>query len=233
MKKYVLVLSLFAFILALSCQHKIVPQPGNNGTGDTTAYNNVPCSPDTVYFKNEILPVILSNCAMSGCHDAVSKQDGVQLTDYGSILSTTKTVPFNVNKSKLYEAITETDPDDVMPPAGPLPADVIAKIRKWIEQGALNNSCMSCDTVGTMSFSNHVQPVINAYCKGCHNGPGGGGGVDLSNYNGVSTAANNGSLTGSIQHLSGYSAMPKNGNKLSTCDITTIVKWVQDGAKNN
>ena len=55
--------------------------------GSTTPpTTNVICNPDTVYFKQKILPLIVSNCAMSGCHDAISKKDGVVLTDFTNII---------------------------------------------------------------------------------------------------------------------------------------------------
>ena len=75
-------------IFVLSCLNdKNIPIPttsGTNtstGTGTSTTQPSTPvvvtCSPDTVYFSQTILPLITSNCAMSGCHDAISHKEGV------------------------------------------------------------------------------------------------------------------------------------------------------------
>ena len=74
---------------------------------------------------------------------------------------------------------------------------------------------------------------MNTYCKGCHNPASLGGGIDLSTYDGVKTVALNGRLSGSINHLAGFVAMPQGGNKLQECQIKQIEKWIAGGALNN
>ena len=63
---------------------------GNNGggTGGGNTPTGVPCDPDSVYFDNQVLPILVSNCAKPGCHDAASHQDGVVLSSYASLMST-------------------------------------------------------------------------------------------------------------------------------------------------
>ncbi|MBK7763444.1 MAG: hypothetical protein IPI46_08720 [Bacteroidetes bacterium] len=229
------IISLSIIIMAtLACKHEpistnVIP-PNNNG--GTTSSN---CSPDTVYFTNDILPILISNCTMSGCHDVASHEEGVILTDYANIMATADVDPGNATSSDLYKVLIKTDPDKIMPrpPMSPLSATQIAMIKKWIEQGARNNSCTSCDTSGEMKYTTHIVPIIQTNCAGCHSATNMSGGIDLTNYLGVLTTANNGSLLGSINHLTGYSAMPKNGSKLIECDITKIQKWITNGAQNN
>lgn len=36
-----------------------------------------------------------------------------------------------------------------------------------------------------------------------------------------------------ITHSNGYSAMPKNGNKLSQCNIAQFKRWIDQGMPNN
>lgn len=143
--------------------------------------------------------------------------------------------PGNPNGSKLVEVITKTDPGDVMPPPPhpPYSATNIDMIKKWISQGAKNNSCASaCDTT-IFSYSGAVVPIINLHCKGCHNPASLGGGIDLSAYAGVTAAAGNGRLLGSIKFLPGYKPMPQGAAKLSECKITQIEKWIQAGMPQN
>ena len=89
-----------------------------------------------------------------------------------------------------------------------------------------------CDTTN-VTYSKIITPVLQLYCVGCHSGAAPSGGVTLATYNDVLIQVNNGKLMGSIQWLPGYFAMPKNGNKLSNCQIAEFRIWVQAGAPNN
>ncbi len=89
-----------------------------------------------------------------------------------------------------------------------------------------------CDTT-QVTYSVDVWPVLKAQCTGCHSGDSPGGNVALENYNDVVIVAKNGKLVGSVRHNPGYSPMPKDGAKLSSCKINKIEKWVNDGTPNN
>ncbi|MEO8416391.1 MAG: hypothetical protein ABI472_22200 [Ginsengibacter sp.] len=216
--------------LTITCKHEIpiITIPGGGSGGDTTT-QSASCSPDSVYFTNVILPLIYSNCATSGCHDAISRAEGVTLTDYSHIFAYVK--PFNAGSSKLYTILSSTG-EHKMPPSGPLKTDQVANIQKWINQGALNNQCNSgCDTA-LYTYSGAVSVTINTYCKGCHNPASLGGGVDLSTFAVVKASAS-GRLMGSINHTAGYSAMPKGTSKLADCQVAQIQKWINAGMPNN
>ena len=203
---------LAVLLLAISCLNdKNLPSPTTNGT-DTNAgtVTNpstpavVTCSPDTVYFNQTILPLITSNCAMSGCHDAISHKEGVILTDYTHIRAYSSTT--NPSGSTLYRSIVT----GYMPPKGPLTSTQMASILKWMQQGAKNNSCVaSGNCVATnVSFANTVLPTLRTNCTGCHSGTTPSAGIDLNSYATVKVQAANGKLVGSISHAAGYIAMP-------------------------
>ena len=106
-------------------------------------------------------------------------------------------------------------------------------IAKWITQGAKNNNCTGrCDTA-IFTFTGAVKSLMDNKCVGCHNPSSLGGNIDLSTYNGVKAVALNGKLYGSVAQQSGYSSMPKNGFKLSDCEIGQIQKWISAGSLNN
>ncbi len=232
MKKPLFTLTLSAIALALifSCKHEpmgvAAPTPVTGGAQT--------CSADTVYFQNKVLPLIISSCAKSGCHDAISKQDGVELTSYDKIMASGEVEPGNPSGSKLYKVLNETRPDKIMPqpPSAPLTAAEKDIIYRWILQGAKNNACNDCDTT-TFTYSGALVPIINTHCKGCHNPNFISGNLDLTTYTSVKTIALNGKLMGSVDHLPGFPAMPKGGAKLSDCKITQIRKWIATGAPNN
>ena len=81
-----------------------------------TSSTGTPCDPNLVYFSRDIMPLLASNCAKSGCHDAISHQDGVVLDNYQNIMESDVIDPFDLHDSDLYEAITEDDDDKQMPP---------------------------------------------------------------------------------------------------------------------
>jgi hypothetical protein len=89
-----------------------------------------------------------------------------------------------------------------------------------------------CDTT-FITYSASVNPVLTAYCIGCHSGANAPLGVALDTYPGVKTQATNGKLFGTVNHSSGFLPMPQNGNKLSDCNIAKIRLWVAAGAPNN
>jgi hypothetical protein len=217
---------LITVISLLSCTHKLPFNDAPSGVG-------LPCNPDSVYFQNSILPVLLSNCAMSGCHDDVSHQDDVILTSYAAVMNSAGVKPFKSSKSDLYEVLIETDPKKRMPPTAPLDADIVLKIKKWIDQGAMNNACTGCDTAGVMRYSLQITEIMRSNCNGCHSGSTPSDGIDLSSYAGVKAQVDNGKLSGSVNHTIGFDPMPKGGQKLSECQITSIMKWIADGAQNN
>jgi mono/diheme cytochrome c family protein len=203
---------------------------GGGGGGDQE------CDPDTVYFQNEILPLLISSCGVIGCHDPGTAEDGVILTDYASIMQTADVRPGDPEGSDLFEAITDDDPEDRMPPLPrqPLTAVQIAKIEKWIQQGAQNNLCETtdCDTLN-VTYSGQIFPLIQNSCLGCHSGDSPSGGLLLTNHSQIAEASANGRLMGAIRHETGYSPMPKNGAQLNDCTITQFEKWIENGTPNN
>jgi hypothetical protein len=231
-------------VFGSGCKHEIIypeqeqpvtdPTGGGNGGGGGGA-SGIPCDPDTIYFENSILPMLVSNCAMSGCHDAATASDGVILTSYASVMATADVRPFDLQGSDLYEVITETDPDKKMPPPPrpSLSAAQISMIATWINQGAQNLTCgINCDTLN-IKFSTTINPILQNKCVGCHSGSNPPQGINLSAYSGVLPVALNGKLYGAVSHTAGFVAMPQSGPKIPDCEILQIKKWIDAGSPNN
>jgi hypothetical protein len=212
------------------------------GSSDTAIIVNPPvtpsvntCNPDTVYFASQILPLMVSSCAMSGCHDVISKKDGVIMTDYTNIMKIVKAN--DPNGSKLYKSLIDTDLEDRMPmsPIPPLNQTQIALVYKWIEQGAKNNACTNTTsgtcTTTNMSFSKDVLPIFTSNCNGCHNAVAPSAGINLTTYSGTISISTR--IIGSITHAAGFSPMPTSTIKLSDCDISKISAWINQGKLNN
>lgn len=239
MKKLLFMLfGLATFIVVVqSCKHEIPDPDGNGGNGNgnpTPVTQSDTCSWDTVYFVKEVLPIIISNCTGTECHDDIDPVDGIKLLTYDQIMSNGEIVPGNPGESKLYKVITDNDPNDKMPPPGEgsLTPEQIRALRIWIEQGAQNNDCNNgCDT-SEYAFSTTIWPILNATCSGCHKGTSPSGGVAITNYATVKTIVDNGLLEKSVFHLAGASAMPP-GGQLDSCSLQKVRKWLDDGAPNN
>ncbi len=93
---------------------------------------------------------------------------------------------------------------------------------------------VTCDTSFTVSFAQHVYPIIQTKCLGCHAANSSiGGGHNLQDYNNIVTYANNDRLLGAISHSPGFSPMPKGLAKLNACDIDLIKRWILAGSLDN
>lgn len=244
---FLVIISLAGSVL-LSCKHNPVlgddnsdPNPNPVDTTmnpvDTTGNTN-PCLPDVVYFEKDVLPILRSNCAFSGCHNSVSAADGVKLDSYENVVKTGKLEINNPVKSEMYKVLIEPKDKDRMPPppAPRLSQDQINIILKWIQQGAKNLTCNEsgsvCNTVN-ISYKDFIKPLLTNSCVGCHNVSNPGGGIKLDSYSDVKSAAQSGKLYGAVNHSPGFKPMPQGGNKMSVCNIAKIKSWIEAGTLNN
>ena len=229
------VIALFAAAILLllmlpGCKHEppiapLVEDGGNGGGGGDD------CDPNVVYFQQQVLPLLISNCAVPGCHDqATDDNDWIQITDYNTLLNSGI-----IQDGDLVEALNEDDPDKIMPPPDQpgLTDQQIDLIELWIAQGAQNNSCSSgCDTTN-VTYSGTIVPLVQQRCGGCHGGANPQGGLNLGTHAVLSTLALDGTLAASVTHAPQAIPMPPSGPMLPQCDIDKFLIWIQDGAPNN
>lgn len=180
-----------------------------------------------VCFTRDIMPVLLSNCAKTGCHDNISKKEGIDVTSYTALMNSGIINNGNPNSSELYKVISKSPgSEDIMPPPPdqPLPKAVRDSIYRWIALGAKNETCASaCDTTGTITWTAKVAGIVSSNCTGCHSGTTAGGGIKLTTYTEVTASVNSGKLLPAIKR-SGPKPMPPTAS-MSACDIRTIELW--------
>jgi len=204
-----------------------------------TSSSSQACDPDVVYFQQQLLPILQSNCAISACHDAASAQDGVILDSYINVLTTGEIVAGDLSESDLYEVLVEDKEEKRMPPSprARLNQEQIKLIGDWILQGAKDLTCDSnTNDEGkstNVTYATTIAPVITDFCLGCHSGTTPSGGVSLSGHQNVKKAADAGTLIGSITWQDAYAPMPKGASKLSACIIDQFKAWVDAGALDN
>lgn len=236
-KRFCGLLSLLLIMLIVACKtDPIIPDGGIvapdlpivQDPGDENL-----CDEGVISFQHQVLPIMISSCAYSGCHDAITAEDDIELYSYEKVLK--EVTPGDPNNSELYESIIEPDPNDIMPPppASPLSNEQISIIRNWISQGANNTDCgTTCDSTAA-SYANDIAPLLQDYCVGCHNSSRSDGNVNLESHAKVVTYVDNGTLMGSIIHDPLYAKMPPSGSKLSDCRIAQVQKWIDEGAQDN
>ena len=224
MKKITIISSLIISLIYISCKYdQLVPYQAPTES-DT-------CSSDSVYYAQTIGPLMNSSCGTSGCHDAATSASGVRLSDHFSTIQNVEIG--NPESSDLYKSIK----NNKMPPSKNNSLTTAQKelIYKWIKQGAKNNSCSDASDCNAfnMSYQNDIKPIIDIYCKGCHNSSNQQGGVDISTWSSLQPYITSGTFITSIEQNGSISPMPKGGAKLSQCKIDKINAWIIEGALNN
>lgn len=111
-------------------------------------------TPAAPSFKNDVVPILTSNCANAGCHNNRNPAEGLDLSaatmaysglvNVGSTQCTAnkRVVPSQPDQSYLVWKLEGTGPcfsGSRMPKGTPLSAAQIATIRGWILSGATNN----------------------------------------------------------------------------------------------
>ena len=102
--------------------------------------DKIPDAAAAVSFSKQIAPILLKNC--EACHGAREAKGGYQLRNFQLLMKAGESESESVvagkpDESQLYALVSTDDPDSRMPKDGdPLPADQIALIQRWIEQGA-------------------------------------------------------------------------------------------------
>lgn len=94
-------------------------------------YPSKPCVTDNMSLQNNIQPILERNCYV--CHSAAANNGNVTLEGYNQLIQ-------YVNSGKLLGAIRHQSGFSPMPQNASRLIDCdIAKIEKWIEDGAPNN----------------------------------------------------------------------------------------------
>lgn len=128
MKSKLLILTgMIILIIVFTGCYKDILSPGQDPTAP----------PQDVSFSGDLQPLLTTNCALSGCHDAIPSHKPSLTSEnaYNSIMAggfVNTVVPVN---SLLYGEVKSGG----MPPTGALKPSDVQKILDWIRNGAKNN----------------------------------------------------------------------------------------------
>jgi len=98
---------------------------------DSTDYAaQATCTGTAPTYTNDIAPILNTNCALNGCHNASSAKEGINLSDYASASSQFKNNPDNLTSVHHGSGVKP------MPDNKPkLSDDIINKLDCWVKNG--------------------------------------------------------------------------------------------------
>jgi hypothetical protein len=93
-----------------------------------------------ISYANDVNPIVMNNCAQSGCHGTINPGQ-FSLLGYDNLIKGGKIKAGDPKSSELYNSIVSLEEDELMPkqPFTRLTDDKIRIIYLWILQGAKNN----------------------------------------------------------------------------------------------
>src|SRR6218665_674926 len=104
-------------IIVASCKKNSEPEPmvltnpvadttsSGGGGGGTPTPTPTACDPDTVYFQNDIMPILQTYCV--ACHNNSLHEDGVNLSSYAAIMNSDVVEACDYEESDLYECLVD------------------------------------------------------------------------------------------------------------------------------
>lgn len=211
------------FLLFYSCRHVPDEVIVNNENIDTIKppIDTIACDSSNVSYPGIVYPILNAYCI--SCHSGAIPSGALDFTDYGD-------VAFVAQSGQLAGSLKHLEGFVPMPKdANKLSTCEIALIEKWINDTTFIEppDTTDCDT-SYVTYQGSILPILQANCFSCHAPPVPGGGIDLTNWTDLAFVAQNGILSGAINHDSLYSPMPKDAPPLTNCEITLIEKWIQD-----
>lgn len=203
-----------------------------------------------VNFNDDVLPIFVQHCAE--CHGDDNPDEGLVLTSYSDVMAGSiygsVIRPNDVEGSYLIELVESGQ----MPKRGDdLTPTEIQTIVAWVEAGApeagsAGDATAQADaeqtsvTPETVSFQEHVLPLMEKYCAECHGDDNPEEGLVLTSYNDIMLGSIYGSVIkpndveGSyLIELVESGQMPKRGDDLTSDEVATLVAWVEAGAPDN
>lgn len=232
--QFVIGISISVMIIE-SCQH------------DSEIIHTIP----EICFEREVLPIFQNSCALSGCHNTISAQEGYIFDSYANIIKAVD--PGNSDNSKAYTSLINIY-GEIMPPDQPLSLENRTIIRVWIEQGAKNTICpdtTSNDSIinpqdtatwvnPRVCFTRDILPLIRGGCaiSGCHDAITAEGERVLTNYTNIANEVRPGDPLESdlyqkiVENDPNDRMPPPPYDPLTRAQIDSIYNWILNGALN-
>lgn len=168
------------------------------------------------YYDGAIAPIINTNCAISGCHNAGSVNGD---------FSTYQGLKIYADNGKLNNRALVLK-DMPISPISPLSEAQKNRLDCWLTNGTPEASYTDC------SYADDIVPIIASNCasiSGCHKAGSANG--DFTTYTGLKVDVDNGKIFTRVVDTKTMPISPV--NPLSDSDISKIDCWINQGAPNN
>lgn len=196
---------------------------------------------EPVSFEREVLPLLEQRC--NKCHHEDEQSGGLDLTrletmrrggdELGAAI-----VPGKPDESSLIQVLTGVKEPSMPENGDPLPTAEIALLRRWIAEGAKDDSMIfPADDVAF--FEREIRPVLAERCFKCHAGDEPEHGLRLTSRQGILGGGARGpaatvgkpdeSLLIKAIRQEGELQMPRGGDNLSDAQIVAFEMWVAKG----
>jgi hypothetical protein len=115
---------------------------------------------------------------------------------------------------------------------------VIVGLLTLIPQSCVNNNeldlygIQECDTTN-ITWDSKISAIFEKNCVICHGAEVSYNGVRHDSYASEMVVVNDGRLRGVVNHLDGFSKMPKDRDMLPECELKLINMWLDNGAPEN
>lgn len=130
MRALLIICAFSGLLMLASCDGSVITNPQDITFPDSN-----------VSFRGQVLPFLALSCGVGGCHGDISPAAGIRLTSYSTLLfdRPNLVVPGKPDESLIVQVLE----GDLLHPWGNLRTTVsssqIRGMRKWIEEGAINN----------------------------------------------------------------------------------------------
>ncbi len=106
----------------------------------TTGGEDVVFPQENISYMHHVKPFLALNCSYSPCHSDYNRAGGYAFTEYWTLFETGGfVVPGNPDASRLVQILEEKLPHFTYFYRGNITNDHIRGVRRWIEEGAINN----------------------------------------------------------------------------------------------
>ncbi|MCA9123599.1 MAG: PSD1 domain-containing protein [Planctomycetaceae bacterium] len=196
---------------------------------------------EPVSFEQQILPLLERRC--SKCHHEKEQSGGLDLTRMrtmrrGGDELGAAVVPGDPDASPLIQVLTGVKKPAMPEGADPLPDEDIELLRRWIAEGARDDSTVFAPD-DVEFFEREIRPVLINRCFKCHAGDELEHGLRLTSRQSILEGGSRGSsvvsgkpaeslLIKAIRH-DGELKMPRGGDRLSDAQVAAFESWVQKG----
>ena len=133
-KRWVIGVALLLLLVVLPLLSLLLSCSKNS---NPTATSDIVFPDSNISYARYVQPLFYQKCALVGCHDDESMAGGLSLTSYTALTAQPGVViPKNSTNSLLAQIIDGRAPHTIVIT---LTANQIKGIKKWIDEGALNN----------------------------------------------------------------------------------------------